>query len=70
MTLETGYFAPIDIDAPKDGAWMCSSCGMHSAPAPLPQPKQFSRGVRIAIALALPTLLALVVWLVRLALQR
>lgn len=64
----TAFHAPLDIDAPKDGAWMCSAYGMNSRPAPLARTRR-SYFLPIALMVVLPLLVALVVWLVRLSLK-
>lgn len=68
----TSYHEPINVDAPKDGAWMCSAYGMTSRPAPLER-KRRSYFLPIAAVVVIPLLVALVVcvvFLVRLSLHR
>ena len=69
VTLPTAYHDPIEVDAPKDGAWMCSAYGMNSRQPPPKRPRR-SFFLPIALMVVLPLLCTLVVWLVRLSLQR
>lgn len=61
---DTSYHAPINVDSNehRDGAWTCSQ------PSRLQQPEKL-RYWPVLAAVAIPFLIALVVWLVRLSLQ-
>lgn len=61
---DTAFHAPINVDSNehRDGRWACSQPGAAEQPAKL-------RYWPVLVAVALPFLIALVVWLVRASLK-